>query len=261
MGRDEVSMEEVCGALQKDSALCLRILAIANSAAISPEQRIDDLKNAVQMLGIARVRRTAQAVFTLREAQRMADGLDWRHLWIHALATAAIAEELDRRLRPVPSPQTYMAGLLHDVGKIALATAAGDDYRDILVASWNGEGRLEDLERERLGVDHRESGEAFVRRNRLSGVVIAAVGHHDDPSKAEAHRFEAALVSIANFISKEHGLGFSGSRLDASDGDLEKLPAWDVIAEEIGHAPNVTQLEKDIDGFLTGLRSDLRGVR
>jgi HD-like signal output (HDOD) protein len=261
MGREEVSMDDVCGALQKDSALCMRILAIANSVAISPEQRIEDLQTAVQMLGIARVRRTAQAVFTLRESQRMAEGLDWRHLWIHALATAAIAEELDRRLRPVPSPQTYMAGLMHDVGKIVLSTAAGDEYRDILVASWNGEGRLEDIERARLGVDHRESGESFVRKNRLSDIVVAAVGHHDDPSKAETHRFEAALVSVANFISKEHGLGFSGARLDASDGELEKLPAWGVISDELGRTVDVPRLEKEIDALLATLKVDLRCVR
>ncbi len=260
MSREGVALDEVADALQKDSSLCVRVLTMANSAAVAPEMRIDDLQSAVQMLGIARVRRVAQAVFTLRDAQRMTEGLDWRHLWIHALATAAIAEELDRRLRPVASTQVYMAGLLHDVGKIALSTVAADAYRDVIVASWNGEGRLEDLERERLGVDHREAGVIFARGNRLSEVVVEAIAHHDDPARAESHRFEVALVAVANFISKARGLGFSGARLDVSDGEIEEFPAWRIFEEEAGSRVDVAQIEKEMADFYATLRDDLRGM-
>jgi len=154
-----------------------------------------------------------------------------------------------------------MAALLHDVGKIVLSTVAPDAYRDIIVASWNGEGRLEDLERENLGVDHREAGFIFARGNRLSDVVVEAIAHHDDPTKAGAHRFEVALVSIANFMSKARGLGFSGARLEAGDGELEDLPAWCVVEEESGRAPDVTQLEDEMSGFFATLRLDMRSLR
>jgi putative nucleotidyltransferase with HDIG domain len=261
MSRDGVSVHEVVEALEKDSALCVRLLAMANSAAIAPEQRIVDMQTAVQMLGIARVRRVAQAVFTLRGAQRMVDGIDWRHLWIHALATAAIAEELDRRLSPQPSSQIYMAGLLHDLGKIVLSTIAADAYRDVIVSSWNGQGRLEGLEHDRFGVNHREAGVVFAKGNRLSSVVVEVIAHHGDPAGAEAHRAEVAIVSIANFMSKARGLGFSGSRLDAFDGEVETLPAWKVISEETNREINVPRLESEMADFFSALRTDLRGLR
>jgi HD-like signal output (HDOD) protein len=261
MCRDGVGLDEIVEALEKDSALCVRILSMANSAAIAPELRIVDLQTAVQMLGIIRVRRVAQAVFTLRGAQSMAEGLDWRHLWIHALATAAIAEELDRRLRPGGSPQIYMAGLLHDVGKIVLSTVAGEAYREVIVASWNGEGRLEDLEQGRLGVGHREAGVIFAKGNHLSEIVIETIAHHDDPTKAESHGFEVALVSVANFMSKARGLGFSGARLDAFDGELEDLPAWKIFAADCGHEFDVGRLELDMADFFASIREDLCGLR
>lgn len=260
MCRDGVCLDEVAEALQKDSALCVRVLTMANSAAVGPEQRIEDLQTALQMLGIARVRRVAQAVFTLRDTQRMTEGLDWRHLWIHALATAAIAEELERRIRPATSQHVYMAALLHDVGKIALSTVDADAYRDVVVASWNGAGRLEDLERAALGVDHREAGVVFARGNRLSQAVVEAIAHHDDPAQAQAHRFEVALVSAANFISKARGLGFSGARLEAADGDLENLAAWEILSEEGGFAVDAARLEQEMSGFFATLRDDLRGM-
>jgi putative nucleotidyltransferase with HDIG domain len=261
MGRDGVSVDEVVEALEKDSALCVRLLAMANSAAIAPEQRIVDMQTAVQMLGIARVRRVAQAVFTLRGAQKMVDGIDWRHLWIHALATAAIAEELDRRVSREPSSQIYMAGLLHDLGKIVLSTIAADAYRDVIVASWNGQGRLEGLEHDRFGVNHREAGVVFAKGNRLSDVVVDVIAHHGDPEGAKSHRLEVAIVSVANFMCKARGLGFSGSRLDSYDGEIETLPAWKVISEETNREINVPRLESEMTDFFATLRADLKGLR
>jgi len=260
MGQEGADVGEIVAALEKDSALCVRILTMANSVSISPEQRIVDVQTAVQMLGISRVRRLAQAVFTLRGAQQMAEDLDWRHLWIHALATAAVAEELDRMVSAEPSKQLYMAGLLHDVGKIVLSTVDSDAYRDVVVASWNMQGRLEDLECARLGVGHREAGVIFAKANNLSEVVVEVIAHHDDPGQAESHRTEVALVAIANYMVKARGLGFSGARLDAADGDLEDHPAVRVLVEEVGRPLNFTLLQKEMIGFFATLREDLKGI-
>jgi HD-like signal output (HDOD) protein len=261
MNRPEVSVSEVIEAIEKDSALCVRVLRMANSVLVSPEQRIEDLDTAVQMLGVARVRKAAQALFTLRDANRVAEGFDWRHLWIHALATAAIAEELESRLRPTPDSQIHLAGLLHDVGKIVLSTIAPDTYRDVLVVTWNGNGRLEDLERLRLGVDHREAGQMFGVQNQLPAVVLAAIAHHDQPQRAENFRFEVALVAMANHLSKAHGLGFSGARLDETDGEFVALPAWEVLEHACGFKPDREMLEESLEPFITELRAELRALR
>ncbi len=261
LSRPEVAVEEVVDAIAKDSALCVRVLRMANSVLVSSERRIEDLDTAVQMLGVKRVRQAAQALFTLRDAKRVGDGFDWRHLWIHALATAAIAEELEQQLRSAGDSQLHLAALLHDVGKIVLSTIAPDDYRNILVTTWNENGRLEDLERERLGVDHREAGVLFARHNGLPAVVVAAIAHHDRPELAEAHRLEVALVALANYVSKAHGLGFSGARLSESDGEFVDLPAWKVIEEACGGRPNVEAIEAEMETFVANLRVELRELR
>lgn len=261
MSRPEVEVSEVVDAISKDSALCVRVLRMANSVLVSPERRIEDLDTAVHMLGVVRVRKAAQALFTLRDAKRVGEGFDWRHLWIHALGTAAIAEELEKQLRSAGNSQLHLAALLHDVGKIVLSTIAPDDYRDILVRAWNENGRLEDLERERLGVDHREAGVLFAQHNGLPEVVVEAIAHHDHPETAEKCRFEVALVSIANYVSKAHGLGFSGSRLDESDGEFDALPAWKVIEEMGGGTPNREAIEAELKIFVASVRMDLRELR
>jgi putative nucleotidyltransferase with HDIG domain len=261
MNRPEVAVTEVVTAIEKDSALCVRVLRMANSVLVSPERRIEDLETAVQMLGVARVRKAAQALFTLRDANRVAEGFDWRHLWIHALGTAAIAEELEQQFRTTQDSQIHLAALLHDVGKIVLSTIAPDAYRDVLIVAWNENGRLEDLERERLGVDHREAGVLFAEHNGLPAVVVESIAHHNRPEEAVEYRFEVALVTIANYLSKAHGLGFSGSRLDERDGEFADLSAWDVIEETCGFRPDAEALENEMHGFIGNLRAELKSLR
>ncbi len=261
ISRDDVAVEEVLVAIGRDAALCVRVLRMANSVAIGSERRVEDLPTAVQLLGVVRVRKAAQALFTLRDAKRVAEGFDWRHLWVHALATAAIAEELERRLRPGDGSPIHLAALLHDVGKIVLSTLEPEAYRDVLILAWNDGGRLEKLERDRLGVDHREAGVVFAQQNELPELVVQAIAHHDNPAEAESHRLEVALIALANFLSKAHGLGFSGARLTADDGEWAEHPAWAVVREACGPVGDIEEMEEELGPFLSELKIELRSLR
>ena len=261
LGQVDVDVADVVAVIAKDSALCVRILRMANSAVVGSEQRIEDLDTAVQMLGVTRVRKIAQTLFTLRDGSRLADGFDWRHLWLHAIATAAIADELDQHLRGEAPAALQVAALLHDVGKIVLATVAPEEYRTILVATWQERGRLEELERLRLGVDHREAGVMFARQSGLGEMVVQAIAHHDRPEEAQSCRFEVALVSLANHISKLHGLGFSGARLDSAEDEFACLPAWSVIEQELGRRPDLDEIEAKMDVFAASVRAELREMQ
>jgi hypothetical protein len=70
-----------------------------------------------------------------------------------------------------------------------------------------------------------------------------------------------ALIALANHLSKAHGLGFSGARLDESDGDFATHPAWQVVEEECGGGLDPEAIESDLGPFLSGLRAELRGLR
>lgn len=259
--RTDGSVEEVVAAVEKDPALCVRVLRMANSASVRSERKIEDIFTAVQMLGLRRVSALAQALFTMRDARNMAGGLDWRHLWVHALATAAIAEELEQRLGHPAGQQLHLAALLHDVGKIVLSTVAPEIYGAVLNEVLTGGGRLDVLERERFGVGHAEAGVIFARHGHLPDEVIAAIAHHAAPAEAQAHRHTVAIVNLANFLSKTYGLGFSGAQLDETDGDFVSLPGWAVIAEEAGGNFEPALIEEDMRPFINELKQELLGLR
>jgi putative nucleotidyltransferase with HDIG domain len=260
MNQAHVTVEEVVASLSKDSSLCVRVLRMANSSLVSSQQRIDSLENAVQMLGLERVRNAADAVLILRSAAPSEDGMDMRQLWIHALATASLAQQLEKLLRTTNSAPLYVAGLLHDVGKIVLSMVAPDEYRSLLVAAWKENQPLDVLEKVQIGVDHSEAGVVFARQNKLASITTEAIAHHAHPEHATFHRFEVALVSVANHLSKAHGLGFSGSRLPVR-GEYERLTAWQVLESELGYPLDIAALQDELKGHVTRLRSELNTLR
>ena len=260
--RDGVSVDEVVDAIGKDPSLCVRVLKMANSAFIKPVNRIDDLPSAVQMLGVVRIRSLVQTLYTLRDSRAIAPGFDWRHLWLHALATAALSEELERQLGIVSGPLLYLAALLHDVGKIVLSVMAPEDYSQILLATWQDSRPLEELERARFGLTHREAGEVYLRQNNMADAVLDTVAHHHSPSEApEANRLIVAVVAVANFMSKTYGLGFSGAVLTAADGEFADLPAWRVIEAETRHTPDIAFIEERLRACIPGIKAQLIKLR
>lgn len=259
--RSDGDIDEVVAAVEKDPALCVRVLRMANSAFVGSEQRIDDVATAVQMLGLQRVNTLSHALFMMRDARSTSSGVDWRHLWMHALATAAIAEEIEKQLGREAGQQLYLAALLHDVGKIVLSTVAPEAYRAIMDKAWTGEGRLDALEAVCFGVGHGEAGVIFAQQGGLPGEVISAIAHHADPAQAESHRLTVAVVSLANYLGKFYGLGFSGARLEESDGELEVQPGWAVIAGETGATPDISGISQAVEGVVGGLKQDLLSLR
>lgn len=261
VSRPDVDVSEVVDSISKDQGLSVRILRMANSAEVSSEQRIDSLDVAVQMLGVNRVRQAADAVSILSLPSSAGDSLDWKHLWIHALGTAAISERLEGLIRGERASAVYVAGLLHDAGKIVLSTLQPEAYRGVLLAAWNELEPLESLEVARFGVDHAEAGVNFARQNGMGEIIVQAIAHHGRPEQAEAHRLEVALVSLGNFLAKAYGVGFSGSRLTERDGEFADHPAWAIIQQEIGRRPDIEQISEQMKVFIKRLRTQLAALR
>jgi putative nucleotidyltransferase with HDIG domain len=259
MEKPNVTVEEVVASISKDSALSVRVLRMANSTEVHSEQPIDNLETAVQMLGVARVQKAADTILIMRTAAPAAGELDMRQLWVHSLATAAIAEKLAQQLRCSQGASIYLAGLLHDVGKIVLSMVVPDEFRTVLIASAQNRQPLATLEREQIGVDHSEAGVAFARQNKLAAITIEAISHHANPDQAPTHRLEVALVSLANSVSKANGLGFSGSE-PAEEAAFATLPAWRVVETELGTMPDVAAIDATLKIFIPRLRTELTAL-
>ncbi len=177
---DEHYKDKVIRALGRDPGIAVRAIDLANSVLYAGVARVDTVRNAVQRLGARTV--VSHLVKLDLVATLMPDVPELRRLWEHALFVADGARRLVARLRvPAVNPdQAYLAGLLHDIGLLAMATVRPDSFE---TRTWLDTGSSTDfLDRERMawGEDHTVIGAGLVTRWGLPAWLLDIVrGHHD----------------------------------------------------------------------------------
>jgi HD-like signal output (HDOD) protein len=187
---DEVPMNKVSDLLRMDPALSAEILRVANSVLYGLSRRIDNVSHATVVLGTEAVKRLALTVALGRFSHRFLHNESLRVCWDHSVACGLIAEEL-AVMMDQPRSRAYTAGLLHDVGRLALLACYPVEYGNLFdVAREHGFDELE-CERQLFDVDHCEAGEWLARSWNLPAEFVESIaGHHKAPAK------DASLVSL-----------------------------------------------------------------
>ncbi|MEZ5990122.1 MAG: HDOD domain-containing protein [Planctomycetota bacterium] len=194
--------------LCKDPALVAKMLRVVNSPFYGLVRTVTTIKDAVMVLGFRSLRSLVLAASTARHLTQdfACYGHCERGLWVHALAVASAARTLARFLREGPDAreELFVAGLLHDIGKLAMLPY----MRELDVSETARDGDVCGFERRVLGITHEEAGGIVARRWGLSALVTAAVeGHHCGQVDAALAR-PLAIVRLADAVARQRGHGY-----------------------------------------------------
>jgi putative nucleotidyltransferase with HDIG domain len=237
--RLNTSPAEIVAAIRLDPVLTGKVLQLVNSAYFELAQRVTSLNRAVVYLGINTIKNLALSTAVMQAFESKNNTLAnlIRPAWRHSLATAVSAKLLAvaSGADPKQLEEYFIAGLLHDVGKIILMQA----FHETLPH----DGKLSvAAERERYGIDHCQLGADTLRRWKFSDDLVQAVGTFYNP---------APTNRMANFIHLANAMTY---RLDLNGpeggGDFTILPgAYAAIGltEEkclFGLAPAEDQIKK-----------------
>jgi putative nucleotidyltransferase with HDIG domain len=153
----EVPLAEIQRVLRTDAAFTADVLRLANSPLIGPRHGIRGVMHAVMMLGLERIKSlaTTLALKSFLTSGPPSDAME--ACWRHNLATATICEKLAQHYQ-IDSDSCYTAGLLHDVGRLALLRTSPDEYGNLLSSEHALDLDLLKCERELFGADHCEAG-------------------------------------------------------------------------------------------------------
>lgn len=179
--QDDAPVSAFAALIEQDAAMSAKVMAVANSAAYRLRGPQAQLERALQVLGTEAVKTLviSQAIFQAFHGLPALRRIDLGPFWQHALATAVAAREAARHLGYPRGDEAYLAGLLHDIGRLGLLAAvpelAGDDF---LAAD---DRALCAAERHRLQVSHAEAGAWLVDRWRLDDVIADSVRYHHEP--------------------------------------------------------------------------------
>jgi HD-like signal output (HDOD) protein/signal transduction histidine kinase len=224
---DEAGMAELAKLIGNDAGMTARVLTVANSAAYHRGDGKVDLLQALTVLGLDLIKALviSESVFQTFHGFPHASGVDLRNFWRHSLKTAVLARDVAKAMDYAQTEEAYLAGLLHDVGQLALLSSAPNDYVSLFLSN-DGEG-LCAREQNALHISHAEAGAWLVERWNLDSFLADCVLYHHEP----AARLQGAhplirIIRLAHLLL-EHGRALP---LDADIRSLCELDA-DVLQD------------------------------
>jgi len=202
------SLKQVADIISHDPGLSSFLLRLANSAFYSFPGGVDSVFRAVQLIGMREIinMAAAKAVSGLFKESPRKDLLEIERFWRHSVACALMARALCVRAgRPDPD-RLFVAGLLHDVGKVLLVISEPDMYEASLARSRTQAMPMYLSEKSILGFDHADLGGSVLERWTLPQKLCEAARLHHDPS-LDADGAGADLVHVADLTAIALGLG------------------------------------------------------
>ncbi len=180
----ETEIRQVIDAIKADPAIAAKILKSANSTYFGFKSEIRAIERAVPLLGTT-VSTTLALSFSLND-DAMCSGPVAEHYkayWMQSVVQASAAERLGQRINPAAAAEFFLAGLLMDLGRLALMKAAAREYLPFLDQCAESPQPLEEAETAQLGVNHATVGAQLMESWKLPDALVQAVRHHHATGK------------------------------------------------------------------------------
>lgn len=163
--------------------------------------KVTSLTRAIVMLGLNTVKNLALSTAIIRSVgqAKKSQALPIREFWAHSIAVGAMSKLLAaaRDFSLVEREEYFVAGLLHDLGKVPLA----DEYTEVFARVKAGQEPIVAVEQQILKLDHEEVGAMIAAKWNLNAVITDAICHHHTRAlAAHEHRDIVATVALADFF-------------------------------------------------------------
>ncbi|UCD78379.1 MAG: HDOD domain-containing protein [Desulfobacterales bacterium] len=199
-----------------DPVLTGRVLKLINSAYYSLGRPLTSLTRAIILLGINNVKNLALSFAILDNFKHKRTGRSFSadEFWTHSLGVGVVAKSL-AALKEIPSAvreEFFIAGLLHDLGKLPLRTQFPAEYCSVWESARRHDHQLYQCEMRHLGVDHCAVGQLIAQKWRLGPSLVESLSHHHNPDESsEENRDFVSVVALANQWANEFNIGNAGN--------------------------------------------------
>lgn len=258
--RDDVEIPQIVRVIESDPAVTTRLLSLCRKAAYRTRYPVTTVEMAVVMLGLEAVRSLVLSVEIFDWCQKVAKraettagasaqgsqsaatnktrtkpgatseskaGFNRVGFWQHSIAVACCADLIVREhpeleLHP---EEAFVAGLVHDLGKLALDLVLPKAYARVIELTEQRSGNIADFERPIVGLDHMEAGRTLAERWNLPDMLMAAMSQHHlsfAEMPDQPWRPLVAVVNLADVLCRKLALGWSGNHSSTGGPEQER---------------------------------------
>ncbi|HEX7555355.1 MAG TPA: HDOD domain-containing protein [Leptolinea sp.] len=189
-----------------DQALASNTLKMANSVTFGYASECSNLHDAVVRLGFKKIKSIMLGAASFSNLNKPLNGYNLKigELWNHSVATGMAAQWLARKFGKSDPEEAYVAGLLHDIGKVLLNQYLELDQSIILITMQTLKIGLWEAEARVFGVDHAGLGALIAKKWNFPPKLIDAIRYHHAPALSDDYIELASIINIANsFVTKE----------------------------------------------------------
>lgn len=244
----ESNAKELAKVLADDQSITAVLLKYANSAYYGIGRKVSTISEATVILGFATIKSMLLATSVHKVVNQEISGyaLAQGELWKHSIQCAMVAKNLARKCKFPQVEQVFVAGLIHDIGKVVLNTHVGAQYGEIIQVVEQEHIPFMDAEKRILGFDHAEVGSRLAAKWNLPNELVDAIANHHNPMNAEQKSKITAFVHIADAICLMLGFGLgSDGLLYPLDGDVLNMVG--VTEEMFEEAMSEVQEHPELD--------------
>lgn len=240
MQQPDASLKSIGELVAKDMGMSAKILQLVNSAFFGLKRNISNAVEASSLLGVETIQSLVLSVhaFSKLDTTQLA-GFDPEQLWEDSMTVATLAKRicLAENGGKMQAEQAFIAGMLHDCGKMLLAANLPEQFAQTLRLIRDRGVTSQVAEREIIGASHAEIGAYLLGLWGIADPIIEAVAYHHQPMAAPTREFSplSAIHVASALCGALKGHPVKGA-LDAAYlkviGREERLPAWLQIAAE-----------------------------
>ena len=225
---------QIAEIIRRDPSLTARLLRMVNSVYFGLNAKVNNIEEAVFYLGLRQIRELSMATPVIEELeriQRTGVRLPWGELWKHSVGTAIMTRELLSNTNVYIDDDTdYIAGLLHNIGKVVMSQAFPAEFAQVVATPQRDTAAVCAFERTLIGWDHARIGGYYLERHKMAPEITHAVLYHNDPGQALPHAFFAAAVQVADYLVRYAGIPGGFETVDAvTPDDWTHLPGWVIL--------------------------------
>lgn len=199
---EEISFKELEEMIKVDPLLTAKILKVANSALYARQREITTLQMAITLLGFKNIRSLVLLTVASNMFGKYKKTGFYEQFWKHSLLSAFIARELIAKdVKSLVPDEGFLAGLLHNIGQVAMFHARQEDYLQVVEERAKNKGNLKDLEQRLLGATHKEVGAEVLAAWNFPDMYVDAAREHGMANITSEHRTLIITVSIADILA------------------------------------------------------------
>jgi len=202
--------DDIANLISQDAALTIRLLKIVNSSFYNFSGEIDTITKAISIVGTRELRDLIMTTAVIKKFSSIPEGLaSPESFWRHNIACASAARTIAKQLKIKNSERFFIAGLLHDIGKLVMYLASPDLSLQVIELMKIPDSDITQLEELAFGFSHAELGAELVKKWNLPTMLVETTRFHHKPSATTEYPTEAAVIHLANNIANTIETPFS----------------------------------------------------